>query len=223
MRERRFQWPVLTALLAAACGGDSAQPLDGGLALELEAHPDTQKLLAADPCWRREKGGWHYSIAHCEPMLEARSMQGVFVTAFEEASFFPGATAIPDANDPARFMYEMEVDDRKLARLSGHAPIMASEGEAYLLTFAGRRTRDGWYDCYGVPTFRIVVDRLTSARYLGSLGPFDGKGMLARHEKLAARRAGRGGEAQARAIERCRSGGAADQGSGSEKAEAGAP
>lgn len=193
------------ALPLAACGepGDDDRPLDGGFPLGNPVASESMKDVANRDCFRAERGRWHYSTGHCEAMLPAREMTGVWVTAFEETSFFPGATAIPDANDPARFNRQIELDDRDVIRLSGHAPSNPG-GEAYLLTFTGRRTRDLWFDCHGVPSYTIVADRVRSARYLGPMGPFDRLGMLARYEAYAERLRGRWGKAQAEGIERCR-------------------
>ena len=199
------------ALPLAACGepGDDDRPLDGGRPLGAPVGSESLKDVANRDCFRAERGRWHHSVGHCEAMLPAREMEGVWVTAFEELSFFPGAAAIPDANDPARFDREIELDDREVVRLSGRAPSHPN-GEAYLLTFTGRRTRDPRFDCHGVPSFTFVADRLTGARYLGPMGPFDRTGMLARHEAYAERLRGRLGKAQAEAVERCR-GAAADR------------
>lgn len=197
-----IQW---LALALAACGerGDDDRPLDGGYPLREPAASSSLKDVANRDCFRVERGRWHYSVGHCEAMLPPQEMAGIWVTAFEETSYFPGAAAIPDANDPARFTRQIELDERKVVRLSGHAP-SNSNGEAYLLTFTGRRTRVPWFDCHGVPAFTFVIDRLTGARYLGSMGRVEHEGLLARYEAYAQRLRGRWGRAQAEAVERCK-------------------
>ncbi len=193
------------AILLSACGekSDEERPLDGGRPLHDRVDARSRKDLADQPCWRAERGRWHYSVGHCEAMVPAREMEGVWVTAFEESSFFPGVAGIPDANDPARFSREIELDDREVARLSGRAP-SDPRGEAYRLTFEGRRTRDIRFDCFGLPSYAVVVDRLKSARYLGPIGPLDSSGLPARLEAESERLRGRFGKAQAEAVERCR-------------------
>jgi hypothetical protein len=195
---------VLLTLLAAACGdpGEDDRPLDGGQPLGAAVAAESMEGVANRDCFRAERGRWHHSVGHCQAMLPARETAGVWVTAFEESSFFPGAAAIPDANDPARFTREIELDDGEVVRLSGHAP-STPNGEAYLLTFTGRRTRDPWFDCHGIPNDAFVVDRLESARYLGPMAKIDRGGMRARYEAHAERLRGRLGKAQAEAVERC--------------------
>lgn len=198
-------WMLWSAMLVAGCGEpvDDDRPLDGGQPLGEPLGPERMKEVADQPCARVERGRRHYSVGHCEAMTPARAISGVWVTAFEERSFFPGATAVPDANDPRRFGSDIEIDERDAIRLSGHSPA-DPRGEAYLLTFEGRRTRDPWFDCHGVPSFSFVVDRLKSARHLGPMGEIDRDGMLPRYEAYAKRLSGRFGKAQAEAVERCR-------------------
>lgn len=209
-----MRWTVPMAFLALlpGCGGGDTEPLDGGVPLDFD-RPGMQTSVSADPCWRQEKGGWHYSVGHCEEMQPPERTTGVFVTAFEERSFFPGERAIPDANDLRRFTYEIELDERRVERLAGREPA-DPDGEAYLLTFIGRRTQDPWHvDCHGNAYFSYVVDRLISARYLGPMGEYR---MPTREEILSQpviverRHGGRWGEEEAKAIEFCRGSSSSD-------------
>jgi hypothetical protein len=191
-------------VLLAGCA-DPTEPLDGGRPLDFDDRLGAD--LKHDPCRRREKSGWHYSVGHCLAMAPMGRMSGVWVTAFEETSFIPGATAVPDPNDPRRFAQELELDDRKIVKLTGPMPLggHSYHGEAYLVTFVGRRTRDP-YDvgCDGIAQFSVVVDRLMSARYLGPLGHgFSVKALESRPVTVARRHDGKWGELEQEAVERC--------------------
>jgi len=166
-------------LVLAGCegaGGErraaQSQPLDGGYALQRSGGAEDDRTMAEDPCWRREQGGWHRSIGHCEEMLPAQPIVGVLVLGFEEASFFPGATTIPDPNDPRRYRVELEIDvDRvtALAELAGSIPERPSY-QAYRVRFTGRRTRYPLnIDCDGGRTYVFIADRVHEARYLGAM------------------------------------------------------
>ena len=197
-------WSTGLALLLAGCA-DPSEPLDGGYPLDL--HDSLGAGLKHDPCQRREKTGWHYSVGHCLAMAPMERMSGVWVTAFEESGFIPGATAIPDPNDARRFAQELELDDRKIVKLTGPMPLggHSYHGEAYLVTFVGRRTRDP-YDvgCDGIAQFSVVVDRLMTARYLGPLGPgFSIKVLESRPVTVARRHGGKWGELEQEAVDRC--------------------
>jgi hypothetical protein len=166
------------------------------------------EIAANDPCSRREKGGWHQSVGHCAEMTPAQEITGVWVTAFEESSFFPGASARPESNDELRYLLELELDLRDIRRLTGRTPDPAVP-EAYLLTFVGRRTRDpGHVDCYGGASFSFVVDRMLSARFLGYVSNPDRERMKALYETreptVSVRHAGRWGELERRAVAECR-------------------
>lgn len=193
----------MLALLVTGSAGADPRPVDGGRPLDFERSLEVQQILARDPCWRRERGGWHHSIGHCEAMSSPQRITGVWVTAFEESSFFPGATAIPDANDPLRFTQAIELNQAQIHRLTG--PVSADlNGNAFLLTFIGRRTRDPYsVDCTGMPHFSVVVDRLISAHHLGPMGPWSVKEMMARSGRVEQRHGGRWGQLEAEAVERC--------------------
>jgi hypothetical protein len=198
----------LALLLCFALGPEyRRRSLDGGVPLDLGR--DDGGIMAASRCWRREKGGWHYSIGHCEDMTDRTTIDGVWVTAFEERSFFPGLRERPDPRDPRRYAVEIELDEE--AVFSGVAGRERSpHGEAVYIRFAGRRTRDPVaVDCYGAPYFVFVVDRLIEARYLGPVEPLPPGWweQLARSPPDATVRrihGGRWGALEAEAIERCR-------------------
>jgi hypothetical protein len=193
------------ALLGAGCERDD-RPLDGGQPLEFEEMPGDAKIFAEQYCARREKGGWHRSVGHCEPMLSAQEMQGVVVTAFEELSYFPGRTTIPHPDDPSRYTQEIEFDTRRLEPFAAELP-QGGFGDVYLLRFVGRRMRYPYLvDCQGTPHFVTVVDRLISIRPLGTMGaarPIDEEEERARPVTVRRRHAGRWGELEAEAVERC--------------------
>lgn len=195
-------------LLLAGCGegGGEDRSLDGGLPLRDVYGAEEDKLLASQKCWRRERGRWHYSSGHCEAMLPAREMKGVWVTAFEESSFFPGASAIPDPDDPTRFATEIELDSDRIVRRIGKPPAGA-HGDAIWLRFIGRRMRDPYMvDCQGTPAWVFVVDRLLDARYLGAMAPAERltpEIAQRRTVTVSVRHGGKWGAKEAEAVERC--------------------
>lgn len=143
------------------------QSLDGGYPLSRSRGAEADKLMADDPCWRREKGGWHLSIGHCEEMLPPTTVSGVWITGFEESSFFPGATVLPDRNDERRFRIDLEVDGERIERLLGRK-LENPEYHAIALAFVGRRTKyPVAIDCYGGRYYVFVADTVKKARYLG--------------------------------------------------------
>jgi len=93
------------SLLLAACRQDRliSDSGDGGFMIERDVGSAVEESFVGDRCARRERGGWHRSLGHCMEMTSSRRFTGVVVYAFEEMSFFPGATAIPDRNDLARY------------------------------------------------------------------------------------------------------------------------
>jgi hypothetical protein len=198
-------WSAVLAVLLVGCDADPSEPLDGGYPLDL--HDRGGAGLKPDPCLRREKTGWHYSVGHCLAMAPMERMSGVWVTAFEESGFIPGATTIPDPNDPRRFAQELELDDRKIVKLTGPTPMggHSYHGEAYLVTFVGRRTSDPYgVGCDGIPQFSVVVDRLMSARHLGPLGPgFSIEALQSRPVTVTRRHEGKWGELEQEAMEKC--------------------
>lgn len=201
----RHSFLAVPALLAAGLNFDATQPLDGGNPLRFEDDPEILAMLAKDPCQRREKGGWHRSIGHCREMTPPRRITGVWVIAFEERSFLVGETRVPDPNDPRRYEDEIEMDIGEAFRLARRPPADA-HGDAYLLTFIGRRTRDPTsVDCTGVAAFGFVVDRLLGAKYLGPMRPLDVDALKARALRMtvARRHGGVWGQMEEKAIETC--------------------
>ncbi|HET9640615.1 MAG TPA: hypothetical protein VFP12_15555 [Allosphingosinicella sp.] len=189
--------------LLAAASDRRTEPLDGGYSLDFTTDPDSLSYWRQDECARRERGGWHRSTGHCEPMLPAREMKGVFITAFEERSFFEGDESLPDGNDPRRFGNEIELSPEEFARVA-ESPPPGLGSAAYLLTFVGRRMREPYFvNCDGTPDFVWVVERLRTARYLGPGKRFDVKAMLARPVTVAVRHKGRWGKEEAEAVLRC--------------------
>jgi hypothetical protein len=195
-------------LLLAACGGkgDDDRPLDGGHPLGEPIGSFSVKDLANQDCFRAERGRWHYSIGHCEAMLPAREMEGVWVTAFEESSFFPGPARMPAPNDPTRYATGIELDGERVLRAAGHKP-EGAHGDALWLRFVGRRTRDPYHvDCFGTPYWVFVVDRLLEARFLGEMKPArwpTPEEARRRPPTVAVRHKGRWGEEEAKAVEHC--------------------
>ncbi|MEO7177514.1 MAG: hypothetical protein ABIW83_01590 [Allosphingosinicella sp.] len=221
-----IRWWGLGLLLGLAQGCDDPnRPLDGGRPLKSHRSALDDKMNAKDPCWRLEKGRWHHSFGHCHPMTEKATIEGVWVTAFEEISFFPGAKQKPDPLDPRRYSTEIELDDKAVFRAMGRES-EGPEAEAVYLRFTGRRTRDPLgVDCYGTPSFDFVVDHLIEAKYLGRLKPVPISHWqdLARNRPLATVRRvheGRWGEIEEEAVKRCRPRGRADQ-TGSQPSPAG--
>ncbi|MDB5705767.1 MAG: hypothetical protein JWN66_2883 [Sphingomonas bacterium] len=89
--------------------------------------------------------------------------------------------------------------------MGGRAPGNPN-GNAYLLSFIGRRTRDPYnVDCQGDPYFELVLDRLVSARYLGPMGIWHREALEAQRRvvTVARRHGGRWGELEEQAIELC--------------------
>lgn len=144
-----------------------SQSLDGGYPLSRSRGAEDYKIMADDPCWRRKKGGWHLSIGHCEEMLLPNTISGVWITGFEESSFFPGETVPPDRNDERRYRMDLEVDRERIERLLLRK-LEGSEYYAIALTFVGRRTRyPVAIDCYGGRHYGFVADTVKKVRYLG--------------------------------------------------------
>jgi hypothetical protein len=212
------RWLALTLLVGLAAGcEDRTRPLDGGMPIVFKG---SEEAVKEDPCWRREKGGWHLSMGHCEPTTSTATFEGVWVTAFEESSFFPGRKEKPDPRDPARFTIDIELDDEAVLRRAGARPGSAGWGEAVFLRFSGRRTRDPLsVDCYGSPYFVFIVDRLIEARHLGAMDPLPPRWFeeMARNRPEPTVRqvhGGRWGELEAQAVEHCRGSGESDQSDG---------
>jgi hypothetical protein len=146
-----------------------AQPLDGGYPLQPSGGAEADRTMADDPCWRRERGGWHSSIGHCAEMLSAQPMAGVLVLGFEETSFFPGAASIPDPNDPRRYRFELEADFLRVRALAGRTR-GGPPYQAYRIAFSGRRTRyPVFIDCSGSRGYVFIADHIREAHYLGAM------------------------------------------------------
>ena len=177
------------------------KPDDGGHPLQFTDR-SLDRYLLNDPCWRRENGGWHFSVGHCERMTSSMQITGVWVTAFEESSFFADARSLPAPDDPARFSNEVELDNDGAWALSGYPP-RDPNGEAYLLAFVGRRMLDPRFDCYGTPSFTYVVERLLSIRHLGAMKPMKPEWWKHWRPPPLRRYPGHWGALQARAIEEC--------------------
>jgi hypothetical protein len=149
------------------------QPLDGSRPLRPSRGAEADKLRADDPCSRQEKGGWHSSMGHCEEMLPPQPMTGVFVMGFEENSFFPGATTIPDRNDSRRYRLELEVDPARVRELAGRK-LNGPTYQAYRLKFTGRRTRFPVFIlCSGDRGYVFIADQVDEAQYLGAMADPD--------------------------------------------------
>ena len=166
---RGAAWVLLLAL--ASCEGeDMRQPIDGGYGLDLGANDAAmEKILANDPCWRRERGAWHYSLGHCREMSDPEEMTGVWITGFEMSSFFRGSTAVPSITDWKRPITMLEIDAERVSRMVDHE-FDGPESHAVVLTIVGRRTK---YpidrDCFGGRHYAIVADRVERTQYLGRL------------------------------------------------------
>lgn len=188
-------------LALAACSSEP-QPLDGGDALDTNVSAEEVPYLTADTGWRKEPGGWHLSIGHVEPMDPPQKIRGVYVTGFEESSFFPGDTHMPDANDPRRYRVGIELDRRILGAMTGQQ-FSTQQYKAYALTLVARRTRDLWIDCLGGQNYYYVADRIETVRYLGIMPDVDPATLNAPTKFV---RSGQGGRIRAledQAIERC--------------------
>ena len=149
------------------------QSLDGGYALSRSHGAEDDKDMADDPCWRRENGGWHLSMGHCEEMLPPTTVSGVWITGFEESSFFPGATILPNRNDERRYRINLEVNEERIARLV-HRKLDGPDYHGIAVTFVGRRTKYPIaIDCYGGRHYVFVADTVKKARYLGVMADPD--------------------------------------------------
>lgn len=164
-----FVAAALLMLLGACDRSGRSDAEDGGRSLRQgPVSTAEEESLRHQPCWRKERGGWHYGLQHCLPMGRAEEMRGVYITAFEESSFIAGTTTLPDPDDPRRYANDVGLEPDIVFRFAGAMPA-SSLGDAYALTFIGRRTRDPLaVDCQGRASFGYVVDRLLTARYLGA-------------------------------------------------------
>lgn len=176
---RRYAVLALSLLLAA-CRQDRliSDSGDGGFMIERDVGSAVEESFAGDRCARRERGGWHRSVGHCMEMTSSRRFTGVVVYAFEEMSFFPGATAIPDRNDLARYTTEIEISGDQLGRLLGgdldklraRPRRFRPSGDAVALTFIGGRTLYPYnVDCFGSRYYVYVPERVESIAYLGEI------------------------------------------------------
>jgi hypothetical protein len=134
-------------------------------------------------------------------MTPPARMTGVWITGMEEASFIPGATAMPDRNDPRRYHVEVEANEDQVRRLTGRE--FSYGYSAVALTFIGRRTLyPQFIDCSGDRHYTYTVDHLYSARYLGLIADAD----PLQPRASTVRPTGAGGEIgrlEARAVRNC--------------------
>lgn len=200
---------ALLTLLAACHEGGRSDAEDGGANLvRRPLSAAEEESLRHQPCWRKEAGGWHESLQHCVAMAGAQQIRGVFITAFEEHSFIPGDGTLPDPDDPRRYATEIELEPSIVYRFAGATP-RSLLGDAYALTFIGRRTRDPLgVDCQGRASFAYVVDRLLTARYLGAepraphlVTPAESRAQPVLVRKI---HGGEWGRLEERAVARCR-------------------
>jgi len=106
-------------------------------------------------------------------MLYPEVISGVWVTGFEESSFFPGATSIPDPNDDRRFRLVLIVDPGWANEMTAkHNRSGASQ--AFRITFVGRRTKYPLnIDCDGGRDYFFVPDLVLAVHDLGVMAPPD--------------------------------------------------
>jgi hypothetical protein len=205
-RDGSRHWGLALLLCFGSSCGDRSAPLDGGTPLRFDESSEGENLVARDSCWRRERGGWHHSVGHCEPMTAPATAEGVWINAFEEMSFIRGARERPDPRDPRRYASEIELDSDALYRGLGREPD-SRNGEAVYLRFTGRRTREPYFvDCRGTPSFVYVVERVIEARFLGAMAPLPKtwwRELADRPASVKRVHEGRWGELEAEAVERC--------------------
>ena len=96
-------------------------------------------------------------------------MSGVWVTGFEETSFLPHVTTIPDRNDARRYRFHLIVEPAWAQDLTAnHDP--PGSYHAYKITFLGRRTKYPTnIDCYGGRDYFFVPDLILSTHHLGRI------------------------------------------------------
>jgi hypothetical protein len=103
------------------------------------------------------------------PAMQApKVMTGVWITGFEETFFIPGATSMPDRNDPRRYMIWFDVDGNRVGKLLGRELVIDRYYRAIALTFVGRRSKYPLsIDCHGGRDYLVVADWVVKARDLG--------------------------------------------------------
>jgi hypothetical protein len=102
-------------------------------------------------------------------MTLPKIMSGVWVTGFEESSFFPGAATIPDRNDGRRYRLQLIVDSAWAHKMMSNQKPPGGY-HAYAMTFLGRRTKyPTSIDCYGGRDYFFVPDVILSTRHLGEI------------------------------------------------------
>lgn len=105
-------------------------------------------------------------------MLYPKLMSGVWVTGFEESSFFPGDEAIPDRNDDRRYRLQLIVDQGQVLRLREQLPDRGYV--AFHVSFIGRRSKyPTIIDCQGDRHYEFVPDWFIRTRYLGPIADPD--------------------------------------------------
>ena len=107
-----------------------------------------------------------------DEMTYPKIISGVWVTGFEESSFFAGDTVIPDRNDPRRYREEL-IDGRKLFD-KVHDRYAKPGYSAFHITFFGRRTKYPYMiDCEGGRYYSFLPDWVLRIRYLGPIADPD--------------------------------------------------
>lgn len=205
-RLRRGGFALVLLLLSCEQPGDRGRPFDGGRAIDRNPPiAGVPEIRQRDPCWRRERGGWHHSVVHCTRMAPPERMTGVWITGFEEMSFIRGATAMPDRNHPQRYRNEIEIDATQVEQMMGRPPGMGYTAVA--ITFIGRRSLYPYLiTCDGQRSYSYVVTRLDSARYLGLIADPDPPPLPSQRPPPTFRPTGASGELgrlEAEAVARC--------------------
>ncbi|MGV7120821.1 hypothetical protein [Sphingopyxis sp. 550A] len=113
-----------------------------------------------------------FDYAQCLVLLPAEPMQGVWLSGFERSAFLSGAKAIPTERSG-----NAEAVWLDFAPTAAPDPALRAEMDrmggtvAVVMEFDGRRSRDaGHYGPMGGADHVVVVDRIRSARILGSVG-----------------------------------------------------
>ena len=103
-----------------------------------------------------------------DEMTYPKIISGVWVTGFEESSFFAGDAAIPDRNDPRRYRVELVAGRKLFDKVHDQYPNPGYQ--AFHITFLGRRTRYPYaIDCQGGRNYSFLPDWVLQVRYLGPM------------------------------------------------------
>jgi hypothetical protein len=107
-----------------------------------------------------------------DAMRYPQVLSGVWVTGFEESSFFPGDTTIPGRNDPRRYRLELLPSREQVDRFRDQTPKRGYA--AFSITFLGRRTKHPVnIDCEGAHSYFFIPDWIIRTRYLGPIADPD--------------------------------------------------